>query len=287
MADASQSARSGRLTSTAHSARSASRQSATTGTCTGRSRPISAASRSTWITAASGGISEWARPPVSRPSRAPSSSTTSGSGWPVIASSDRLSTAQPLQRCAAGSRPSARLFANTGMPARSAKAASSAPHDDHSAPPPTTIAGRSACKSRSAAARTAAGEGAGRSAISAGPAGGRPASSTAVTRTSIGISRKTGPGRPDSAVRTASATRSGMRSVVTMRCAHLVTGAAAATWSNPPCISLVSNSRSGGALATISIGTASLIALGRAANPLANPGPDVTTATPSRPVVRA
>ena len=73
----------------------------------------------------------------------------------------------------------------------------------------------------------------------------------------MGISRKTGPGRPDVAVRSAWATRSGMRSVWVTRCAHLVTGVTMATWSIPPWRGSVSASRSGAAPAMKSGGTQS------------------------------
>ena len=71
-----------------------------------------------------------------------------------------------------------------------------------------------------------------------------------VKSTSIGSSRKTGPGRPVVAIRNAWATRSGMRSGWVTRCAHLVIGWTIATWSSPPCKGSVSASRRGAAPAT-------------------------------------
>ena len=117
-------------------------------------------------------------------------------------------------------RPAAARWSPAGAPARSASAviASGAP----AAPPPTISTGRRAAASSAAASATPSGSGAGRCGRQRGA--GTTAASTGSWRTSRGSDTTTGPGRPETAVRTARCSSSGIRSARRTSTAHLLIG---------------------------------------------------------------
>ena len=117
-------------------------------------------------------------------------------------------------------------------------------------------------------------------------AGKRVSSSEAgAIRTSIGISRNAGPGTPDTAVRTAISTYSGMRCVWKQASAHLLIGRTMPTWS----ISWSEPRRrfENGPWPPITrIGELARQALAMPVTPSVTPGPAVSTAQPIRPGLR-
>ena len=104
-------------------------------------------------------------------------------------------------------------------------------------------------------------------------------------RTSIGISRKAGPGTPETAVRTAISMYSGMRSVWKQASAHLLMGRIIPTWSIS-CSEPRRRLEKGPWPPITRIGLLARQALAMPVTPSVTPGPAVRTAQPMRPGLR-
>src|SRR5439155_1356921 len=102
-----------------------------------------------------------------------------------------------------GKAPRPAPFMNTGSPARVANAVNAAAASSHQIPPPATTTGRSAPASSRPSVSRAAGSAAPRGRWTYAVGIGASRSSIVVISRSTGISTKTGPGRPESAVRIA------------------------------------------------------------------------------------
>ena len=194
--------------------------------------------------------------------RQPASRTTSASRRARITASPPISPPWPKKPgSAVETEPRPIWVAVAAAPSWSARRRSSAAAFARTTPPPATRSGRSASRSRAAASPMRA-DGAVRRRGGSGGASSAPASiSTDAARTSAGRPRCTGPGRPESASRTASRTSTGTLLRAVAVALHFV-------------------------VARISPLTSAAIVIPRAASPRCIGGADVRTSTAS-PFARA
>ena len=199
----------------------------------------------------------------------------------------RFPAAPPSQGWPAGSTPAASDLVKTGIGTAAVSARSPSAQAELAASLPAMITGRPAARTRSASAWASAGAGAAWGRTLTPAAGVARSAGTLMCRMSIGTSSRTGPIGAVRAWRIAIAARSAIRSVAGTDIAHFTAGRAIASWSIPPCIGLVSTSRSGAAPTMNSTGDPSSLALAIAEIALVKPGPAVTMQTPRSPVTRA
>ena len=175
---------------------------------------------------------------------------------------------------------------NTGTPARVANALSAAAASSHQIPPPATTTGRSASASSRPSVSSAAGSAAPRGRWTYAVGIGASRSSSVVIRRSTGISTKTGPGRPERAVRIAVVRTSGICRVSATVNAPFVIGLSSATCSIS-CSAPSPRRPSGAAPPMSSIGLRAAKALATPVTASVTPGPGATIATPMPRVRRA